>query len=146
MAKSENYRVTVDQSISHPTTSLPSFANYCCRANSQDHPLTSVVGLWATLMVGTGAYLYSKPMKPSIRVIYARLVAQAGVVTGILGGGLATFLMQDEKEKPEFGSLQIRELTNKEGKRIRMEEVAAQTQEKHRHKTESATPVQAEGR
>lgn len=76
-------------------------------------------------MAGTGAYLYSKPMKPSIRVIYARLVAQAGVVTGILGAGLASFMMQDTEEKPEFGSLQIRELTDKEGKRIRMEEVAA---------------------
>lgn len=80
------------------------------RAYTQAKPLQTAVGLWATLMVGTGLYVYKrKSMTLSQKIIHARLVAQAGVLTGIcsaaainvISGGSVSGINTD----PEYAAL-----------------------------------------
>jgi hypothetical protein len=52
--------------------------------------------------------LHKKNMPASLKVIQARLVAQAGVIVGICGAGVASFVLHDTKKKKD--GLMIREL------------------------------------
>jgi hypothetical protein len=38
------------------------------------------VGLWSLVLAGTGVYVWRKPIPTSLKVIHARMVAQAGVI------------------------------------------------------------------
>ncbi len=50
-----------------------------------------------------------KDMKPSLKLIHARLVAQAGVIAGICAAGVIGYVYHDDtKKKPE--GIMIREL------------------------------------
>jgi hypothetical protein len=79
------------------------------------NPLTSGVGVWGAGMVGTGMYVYRQKVPLSLKVIQARMVAQAGVVSAICVAGMVTFLTSDaEPHKAATSSWQVREF-NKDG-------------------------------
>uniref|UniRef100_A0A7S1C920 HIG1 domain-containing protein n=1 Tax=Bicosoecida sp. CB-2014 TaxID=1486930 RepID=A0A7S1C920_9STRA len=68
---------------------------------AHERPLTMAVGLWASLMVGTGLYIYKrKSMSFSQKLIHSRLVAQAGVLTGICSVAIVNVL----QGKPPSGA------------------------------------------
>ncbi len=50
-----------------------------------------------------------KGMKPSLKLIHARLVAQAGVIAGICAAGVASYVLHDGKPKQQ--GIVIREMT-----------------------------------
>ena len=58
-------------------------------------------------MAGTGLYLWNRNIPTSLKVIHARMVAQAGVIGGLCGAGAYSLL--HEVSKPSGTS--TRELT-----------------------------------
>eukprot|EP01138_Halocafeteria_seosinensis_P014941 gb/GECG01015252.1/.p1 GENE.gb/GECG01015252.1/~~gb/GECG01015252.1/.p1 ORF type:complete len:145 (+),score=16.33 gb/GECG01015252.1/:1-435(+) len=77
----------------------------------QERPLTAGVGLWATGMVGTGVYLYNRKMRTSLKVIQARILAQAGILLGITLAGVISYIADDgSASKPASTSMQLRQV------------------------------------
>lgn len=64
------------------------------RQYGQDNPLKVSVGMWAAVMVTTLTYVTVKKrhLPLSMRVIHARLVAQAAVLSGVCTAGLMNVL------------------------------------------------------
>ena len=54
-------------------------------------------------------YVYSRKMPVALKVITARMYAQAGVVLAVCTAGLVTYLGQEEKSGPSQSSVQMRE-------------------------------------
>ena len=50
-------------------------------------------------MVGTGIYVWRKPIPLPMKLIHARMVAQAGVIAGLVGAGLFAMLMPAAENK-----------------------------------------------
>ena len=51
------------------------------------------------MMVGTGIYVWRKPIPLPMKLIHARMVAQAGVIAGLVGAGLFAMLMPAAENK-----------------------------------------------
>ena len=64
----------------------------------RENTLVAGVGLWATTMGLTGAYVWSKPIPTGLEVIQARMVAQAGVIGALCTVGLLQLVAPDEHE------------------------------------------------
>lgn len=60
-------------------------------------------------MVGTGAYVYTRPIPMALKVIQARMVAQAGVVAAVCIAGAVTMISADEPQAHATSSWQVRE-------------------------------------
>eukprot|EP00891_Asterochloris_glomerata_P000712 jgi/Astpho2/712/gw1.00015.32.1_t len=50
----------------------------------RDHKLKSIGGLWATGLLGSLAYQYTRPIPTQLKIIHSRVYAQA-VTLGALG-------------------------------------------------------------
>ncbi len=50
-------------------------------------------------MVGTGVYLWNRNIPTSLKVIHARMVAQAGVIGGLCGAGAYSLLHEQRTTK-----------------------------------------------
>ena len=48
--------------------------------------------MWALGLATTGVYVWRKPIPTPMKVIHARMVAQAGVILGLCGAGIIAFL------------------------------------------------------
>ena len=42
-------------------------------------------GIWGGILVGTGAYLYTRQIPLQLKIIQARIIAQAGLIFGAWG-------------------------------------------------------------
>ena len=62
----------------------------------QEHPFAGVLGAWGTLVGGTLAYVWARPLPLQLKIITARLVAQAGMLTGAASFGLAAYLSSSQ--------------------------------------------------
>ncbi|KAK9919893.1 hypothetical protein M0R45_028467 [Rubus argutus] len=65
-----------------------------------EHKLRTVGALWLTGIVGSVAYNWSKPnMKTSVKIIHARLNAQALTLAAIAGGAVVEYYETKSGEK-----------------------------------------------
>ncbi|KAL3690290.1 hypothetical protein R1sor_016599 [Riccia sorocarpa] len=65
-----------------------------------EHKLRAVGSLWATSVIGSFAYNFSNPnMKTSVKVIHARLHAQALTLVALVGAGLVEYYDHKSGEK-----------------------------------------------
>lgn len=62
-------------------------------------------------MAGTGLYLYNRNIRPSLKVIQARILAQAGILLGISLAGVISYLSGDNTAKPASNSMHLRQVT-----------------------------------
>lgn len=82
----------------------------------QDHPFGSVFGLWGTAVAGTLFYIKRRQIPTQLKVIQARMVAQAALIVGVCGlagmtymsssvdkhhGGNRGYKLRDFEVKPE---------------------------------------------
>lgn len=51
-----------------------------------------VLGVWGTLLTGTLVFVWRRPLPLQLKIITARIVAQAGLLSGAAGFGLAAYL------------------------------------------------------
>lgn len=56
-------------------------------------------------MALTGVYVWRKPIPTSLKVIHARMVAQAGVILGLCGAGIISLLSPAHPHTPGGGSV-----------------------------------------
>jgi hypothetical protein len=65
-------------------------------------------------MVGAGAYLWSRPIRPSLKVIQARMFAQFGVIVGVCAAAAVSLLSADgaRPRQPVVSALHIREFSS----------------------------------
>jgi len=62
----------------------------------QDHPFSTVLGLWGTVLGGTFLYISKKQLPTQLKIIQARIVAQAGLIVGAVGLGFAAYMDSDK--------------------------------------------------
>ena len=74
----------------------------------RDHPFRTTLGLWGTILVGTGAYLYKRKIPFQLKVIQARILAQAGLITGVCVIGAANYLAHEETHRPASSNWKLR--------------------------------------
>ena len=67
-----------------------------CSRPPQHNPITSTLTLWGGIMTATGVYLYKRQIPTQLKIIQARIVAQAGLISGAVGLSLVTALTHDE--------------------------------------------------
>ena len=58
----------------------------------QAHPFLGVFGVWGTMVGGTLAVVWQRPLPLQLKIITARIVAQAGLLGGAAAFGLAAYL------------------------------------------------------
>ncbi|KAL1549571.1 Hypoxia-responsive family protein [Salvia divinorum] len=56
-----------------------------------DNKLRAVGGLWASGVIGSLAYNWSQPGKPSVKIIHARLHAQALTLAALAGAAIVEY-------------------------------------------------------
>ncbi|KAL3695363.1 hypothetical protein R1sor_009439 [Riccia sorocarpa] len=65
-----------------------------------EHKLRAVGTLWATSVIGSFAYNFANPnMKTSVKIIHARLHAQALTLAALVGAGLVDYYDHQTGEK-----------------------------------------------
>jgi hypothetical protein len=78
------------------------------REQFREHPFGTTLGLWGSILIGTGAYLYNRKIPFQLKVIQARILAQAGLITGVCVIGAANYLAQEETHRPASSNWKIR--------------------------------------
>jgi hypothetical protein len=68
----------------------------------------AVVG-WATGMAVTGVYVWRKPIPTPMKVIHARMVAQAGVIIGICFAGAFALMSPTKPSTSVVNKVHFRE-------------------------------------
>lgn len=52
------------------------------RSQLRAHPFETVLGLWGSVLAATGAFLWRRQIPLQLKIIQARILAQASLVTG----------------------------------------------------------------
>jgi hypothetical protein len=68
----------------------------------RDHPIQSVLGVWGSILAGTGLYLRKREIPFQLKVIQARIVAQWALV--FCAGGFALLSLTAEKKSEPVSS------------------------------------------
>lgn len=74
----------------------------------REHPFTAVLGLWGSVLGATGVYLYKRQIPTQLKIIQARIIAQAGLIVGAVSLAGVTYLTAGDDKKPAASSWKLR--------------------------------------
>lgn len=82
------------------------------RAYVREHPFATTLSLWGGILAGTGIYLYKRQIPTQLKIIQARILAQAGLIVGAVSLGMVGWLASgDEPKVPAASSWKLRDFT-----------------------------------
>lgn len=58
----------------------------------RDHPIGTTLGIWGSLIGVTVAYLWTRKIPFQLKIIQGRILAQAGLITGVCALGLGSYI------------------------------------------------------